>query len=74
MKAIVLKSFVLDKEDIEKIKEWNEKNTHNVSLLAKKLGISRQFLYKLMNGKQKLSSKLYKRMLSLGIFTKEELL
>lgn len=71
MKAIILKSFVLDKEDIEKIKEWNEKNTHNVSLLAKKLGISRQFLYNLLSGKQKLSSKLYKRFVALGIFTEE---
>ena len=74
MKAIILESFVLDKEDIEKIKEWNEKNAHNVSLLAKKLGISRQFLYKLLNGKHKLSSKLYKRMLKLGIFKKEDIL
>ena len=71
MKAIILKSFVLDKEDIEKIKEWNEKNTHNVSLLAKKLGISRQFLYNLLSGKQKLSNKLYKRFVALGIFTEE---
>ena len=71
MKAIILKSFVLDKEDIEKIKEWNEKNTHNVSLLAKKLGIARQYLYRLMSGKEKLSTRLYKKMCKLGIFNEE---
>lgn len=73
MKAIILKSFALDKGDIERIKEWNANNTKNVSKLAKKLGISRQFLYMLLKGRQKVSSKLYKRFVELGIF-KEELL
>ena len=71
MKQIILKSFVLDKGDIERIKEWNAANTKNVSKLAKKLGISRQFLYMLLKGRQKVSSKLYKRFVSLGIFTEE---
>lgn len=73
MKAIILKSFMLDKGDIERIKEWNASNTKNVSKLAKKLGISRQYLYMLLRGEQKVSSKLYKKFVKLGIF-KEELL
>lgn len=68
MKTIILRSFVLDKGDVEKIKEWNATNTKNVSKLAKKLGISRQYLYALMAGKEKLSAKTYKKFIKLGIF------
>ena len=71
MKTIIFKSFVLEKSDAEKIKEWNATHTKSITKLAKTLDITRQFLYRLMNGKGKLSARLYKRMCKLGIFNEE---
>ena len=71
MKTIIFKSFVLEKSDAEKIKEWNAMHTKSITKLAKTLGIARQYLYRLMNGKEKLSARLYKKMCKLGIFNEE---
>ena len=71
MKTIIFKSFVLEKSDAEKIKEWNATHTKSITKLAKTIGVSRQYLYELMSGKEKLSARLYKKFVKLGIFNEE---
>ena len=68
MKANVIANFELEKEDVKAIKKYCIDEDITMEKLAARLGISRQFLNDVVNGKGKVSLKLYRKMAKLGIF------
>lgn len=72
MKQIIHTTYVLEKEDSTAIRVFQAKNDLSQEQLAAKLGISRQYLNRIIARKEKLSSKLLEKFNKLGIFNKEE--
>ncbi len=72
MKQIIHITYALEKEDITAIKVFQAKKDLSQEQLAKKLGISRAYLNRIIARKEKLSSKLLEKFNKLGIFNKED--
>ena len=70
MKVNVTASFTLENEEIKAIKKYCIDEDITLDKLAKKAGVSRQYLNRVMNGKEKISFKLYCKFAKLGIFDK----
>lgn len=67
IKTIIKKQYILEDEDVKKIKIFLANNNWNFSTLAIELGVSKQYITELVKGRRNFTNKLNEKLKKLGL-------
>ena len=67
IKTIIKKQYILEEEDVKKIKIFLANNDWNFSTLAIELGVSKQYITELVKGRRNFTNKLNEKLKKLGL-------